>query len=130
MNPSRRKTIKLPKRTQSTSISWGDVSQSNRAEQLGQKGWSGPTRLTSAPHLTRRFAFGVRRSAFGVRRSAFVLVLVLVLVRCCLQKRRVNPIRSAFPELHPRSGLKVLTRRFVLVLVLVVVVVLESGRAE
>ncbi len=45
-----------------------------------------------------------------------VLVLVLVLERCCLQKRRVNPIRSAFPELHPRSGLKVLTRRFVLVL--------------
>jgi hypothetical protein len=31
-------------------------------------------------------------------------VLVLVLVRCCLEKRRVNPIRSAFPELHPRSG--------------------------
>jgi hypothetical protein len=39
---------------------------------------------------------------------------VLVLERCCLQKRRVNPIRSAFPELHPRNGLKVLTRRFVL----------------
>jgi hypothetical protein len=36
----------------------------------------------------------------------FALVLVLVLVRCCLQKRRVNPIRSAFSELHPRSGLK------------------------
>jgi len=46
------------------------------------------------------------RSAFGVRRSAFVLVLVLVLVleRCCLQKRRVNPIGSAKSELHPRSG--------------------------
>jgi hypothetical protein len=42
-----------------------------------------------------------------------VLVLVLVLERCCLQKRRVNPIRSAFPELHPRSGLKLLVRRFV-----------------
>jgi hypothetical protein len=53
-----------------------------------------------------------------------VLVLVLVLERCCLQKRRVNPIRSAFPELHPRSGLKMLVRRFVVVLVL------ESGHAE
>jgi hypothetical protein len=63
--------------------------------------------------------------AFGVRRSAFVLVLVLVLERCCLQKRRVNPIRNAFPELHPRSRLKMLTRRLVLVLV----VVLESGPA-
>jgi hypothetical protein len=52
-----------------------------------------------------------------VRRSAFVLVLVLVLERCCLQERRVNPIRSAFPELHPRSWLNVLVRRFVLVLV-------------
>jgi hypothetical protein len=31
-------------------------------------------------------------------------VLVLVLVRCCLQERRVNPIRGAFPELHPASG--------------------------
>jgi hypothetical protein len=31
-------------------------------------------------------------------------VLVLVLERCCLQKRRVNPIRSAFPELHPASA--------------------------
>ena len=41
----------------------------------------------------------------GALRSAFVLVLVLVLERCCLQERRVNPIRSAFPELHPRSGL-------------------------
>ena len=39
--------------------------------------------------------------AFGVRRSTFVLVLVLVLVLCCLQKRRVNQIRSAFPELPP-----------------------------
>jgi len=29
--------------------------------------------------------------ALRVRRSAFVLVLV----RCCLQKKRVNPIRSA-----------------------------------
>jgi hypothetical protein len=47
-----------------------------------------------------------------------VLVLVLVLERCCLQKRRVNPIRSAFPELHPRSGLKMLARRFVVALVL------------
>ena len=28
---------------------------------------------------------------------------MLVLERCCLQKRRVNPIRSAFPELHSRS---------------------------
>jgi len=27
---------------------------------------------------------------------------MLVLERCRLQKRRVNPIRSAFPELHPR----------------------------
>jgi hypothetical protein len=35
-----------------------------------------------------------------------VLVLVLVLDRCCLQKRCVNPIGSAFPELHPRSGLE------------------------
>jgi hypothetical protein len=40
--------------------------------------------------------------ALRFRRSAFVLVLE----RCCLQKRRVNPTRSAFPELHPRSGLK------------------------
>jgi hypothetical protein len=70
-------------------------------------------------------AFGVRRSAFGVRRSAFVLVLVLE--RRCLQERRVNPTRNAFPELDPRSGLKMLTRR--LVLVLVVVLVLESGPA-
>jgi hypothetical protein len=37
-----------------------------------------------------------------------VLVLVLVLERCCLEKRRVNHIRSAFPELHPRSGLEML----------------------
>jgi hypothetical protein len=57
--------------------------------------------------LTRRFAFGVRRSAF-----VLVLVLVLVLERCCLQKRRVNPIRSASPELHPASaGLEVLSGR-------------------
>jgi hypothetical protein len=27
-----------------------------------------------------------------------------VLERCCLQKRRVYPIRNAFPELHRRSG--------------------------
>jgi hypothetical protein len=40
----------------------------------------------------------VWRLAFGVRRSAFVLVLVLE--RCCLQRRRVNPIRSAFPRPH------------------------------
>jgi len=41
-----------------------------------------------------------------------VLVLVLVLERCCLQKRRVNPIRSAKPELHPASaGLEVLNGR-------------------
>jgi hypothetical protein len=39
----------------------------------------------------RRSAFGVRRSAFGVRRSAFVLVLVLVLERCCLQKKACQP---------------------------------------
>jgi hypothetical protein len=31
-------------------------------------------------------------------------VLVLVLERCCLQKRRVNPIRSAFSELHTASA--------------------------
>jgi len=38
------------------------------------------------------------------RRSAFV--------RCCLQKRRVNPIKSAKPELHPASaGLEVLKGR-------------------
>ena len=43
----------------------------------------------------------------GASRSA----LVLVLERCCLEKRRVNPIRSAFPELHPRSGLAVLKGR-------------------
>ena len=61
-----------------------------------------------------RMALRVRRSAFGVRRSAFVLVLVLVLEGCCLQKKRVNQIRSAFPELHPRSRLKVLTTRYVL----------------
>jgi hypothetical protein len=55
----------------------------------------------------------------------FVLVLVLVLEleleleleRCFLQKRRVNPIRSALPVLRLRSGVKVLKRRFVLVLV-------------
>jgi len=35
---------------------------------------------------------------------------VLVLERCCLRERRVNPIRSAFPELHPRSGSKALVR--------------------
>ena len=57
--------------------------------------------------LTRRFAFGVRRSVLML-----VLVLVLVLKRCCLQKRRVNPIRSAKPELHPASaGLEVLKGR-------------------
>jgi hypothetical protein len=28
---------------------------------------------------------------------------VLVLERCCLEKRRVNPIRSALSELHPCS---------------------------
>jgi len=64
--------------------------------------------MQKRPALTRRFPFGVRRSAFGVRRSAFVLVLVLVLERCCLQKRRVNPIGSAKSELHPASaGLEV-----------------------
>jgi hypothetical protein len=73
-----------------------------------------------APKLNRRFAFGVRRSAFVL---VLELVLVVVLERCGLQKRRVNPIRNAFPELHPRSGLKMLTRRLVLVLVL------ESGPA-
>src|SRR5258708_37017118 len=53
-------------------------------------------------------SFRSTHQALRVRRSAFVLVLVLVLVLepCCLQKRRVNPIRSAFPELHPRSGLR------------------------
>ena len=44
--------------------------------------------------------------ALRVRRSSFVLVLVLE--RCCLEQRRVNPIRSAFPGLHPRSGLEML----------------------
>jgi hypothetical protein len=57
--------------------------------------------------LTWRLAFGVRD-------------------RCCLLKRRVNPIRRAFPELHPRSGLRVLTWRFKIVLVLVVVLVLDK----
>jgi hypothetical protein len=72
-------------------------------------------RLAQGQHLGR---------SPGASRSAFVFVFVLE--GCCLQKRRVNPIRSASPELHPRSGLKVLVRRFVLVLV----VVLESWRAE
>jgi len=60
-------------------------------------------RTNSTIALNRRSSQGASRSAFGVRRSTFVLVLVLVLVleRCCLQKRRVNPIRSAKPELHP-----------------------------
>jgi hypothetical protein len=39
-----------------------------------------------------------------------ILKIVLVLERCCLQKRRVNPIGSAFPGLHPPSGLKVLAK--------------------
>ena len=59
--------------------------------------------------LTRRFAFGVRRlafgvwrSAFGVRRSAFVLVLVLVLELCCLQKRRVKNLKR-LPGIAPRD---------------------------
>jgi hypothetical protein len=30
-----------------------------------------------------------------------VLLVLLVLERSCLQKRHVNPTRSAFPELHP-----------------------------
>ncbi len=47
-------------------------------------------------------SFRSTHQALRVRRSAFVLVLE----PCCLQKRRVNPIRSAFPELHPRSGLR------------------------
>src|SRR5260370_25247219 len=47
-------------------------------------------------------SFRRAHQALRVRRSAFVLVLE----PCCLQKRRVNPIRSAFPELHPRSGLR------------------------
>jgi hypothetical protein len=55
-------------------------------------------------HITNRPHQAASRSAF-------------VLERCCLQKRRVNPIRSAFPVLRLRSGLKVLKRRFVLVLV-------------
>jgi hypothetical protein len=42
-----------------------------------------------------------------------------------LQKRRVNPIGSAFSELHPPIGLKVLVRRIKIVLVLVVVLDLE-----
>ena len=45
--------------------------------------------------------------ALGVRHSAFVLVLE----RCCLEQRRVNPIRSASPELHPHGGLAVLKGR-------------------
>ena len=59
------------------------------------------TRTNSTIALNRRSSQGASRSAFGVRRSTFVLVLVLVLERCCLQKGRVNPIRSAKPELHP-----------------------------
>ena len=43
--------------------------------------------------LTRRFAFGVRRSAF---------VLVLVLERCCLQKRRVKNLKR-LPGIAPRD---------------------------
>jgi hypothetical protein len=36
-----------------------------------------------------------------------------VLERWCFHKRRVNPMRSAFPELHPASaGLEVLDGRF------------------
>ena len=60
-----------------------------------------------------RLAFGVWRSAFGVWRSAFgVRRLVLVLECSCLPKRSANPIRSAFPELHPASaGLEVLSGR-------------------
>ena len=47
-----------------------------------------------------------------------VLVLVLVLERCCLEQRRVNPIRSASPELHPHNGLAVLKgRKMIFVLV-------------
>ena len=45
-----------------------------------------------------RLAFGVRRSAFGVRRSAFVLVLE----RCCLQKRRVKNLKR-LPGIAPRD---------------------------
>jgi hypothetical protein len=52
------------------------------------------------------------RRACCVRRSAFVLV------RCCLEKRRVNPVRSAFPELHPRSGLGALRAKLAWVLML------------
>ena len=47
-------------------------------------------------------AFGVWRLAFGVRRSAFVLVLVLVLERCCLQKRRVKHLKR-LPGTAPRD---------------------------
>jgi hypothetical protein len=47
------------------------------------------------------------RPSPGASRSAFVLVLE----RCYLEKRRVNPIRSAFPELHPHSGLEMLEGR-------------------
>jgi hypothetical protein len=43
--------------------------------------------IGSSPHSGSR-GLGVRRSALGLE-------------RCCLQKRRVNPIRSALPELHP-----------------------------
>jgi hypothetical protein len=57
-------------------------------------------RLAQGQHLGR---------SPGASRSAFVFVFVLE--GCCLQKRRVNPIRSASPELHPRSGLKVLVRQ-------------------
>ena len=31
--------------------------------------------------------------------------------RCCLEKMRVNSVRSAFPELHPLSGLEILKGR-------------------
>ena len=30
---------------------------------------------------------------------------------CCLEEMRVNSVRSAFPELHPLSGLEILKGR-------------------
>ena len=49
---------------------------------------------------------GLSPGPFGTEIDLNTVRKIEATPRCCLEKRRVNPIGSAFPELHPRSGVE------------------------
>ena len=99
----------LPKAAEKSFVEEGKNSGTGTKEGPDREGRGAP-RVGGGRSVGRSISIWKRAGFWagspGASRSAFVLVLVLVLERCCWQKRRVKPIRSGFPELYPRSGLK------------------------